>query len=294
VQQQQAPAAPLVAAASFVTADMLRAKLQTIITARGLTRLYPPQQVEAVVAHLLTVDWDGLARQWQCSREIVLDFSCLALYDIAIFADDSGSMAFEESGERIDDLKLIVSRVAQVASLFDRDGITVRFINSNKEGDGLRTPADIEALFQGLPFNGGTQLGTQLNQKLLQPFVAQRLQNGSFAKPVLVIVITDGEPSGEPRETTSRVIQGVLSMTQRAGVPGGVVFEFAQVGTDARAQAFLSQLDNDASIGGIVDATSGYEFEAAEFARKGVQLTPDLWMLKLMVGAVDPSYDEQD
>lgn len=36
-------------------------------------------------------------------------------------------MAFEEGGSRIDDLKLVVSRVAMAASLFDQDGIQVRF-----------------------------------------------------------------------------------------------------------------------------------------------------------------------
>lgn len=44
-------------------------------------------------------------------------------------ADDSGSMAFEDGGDRIDDLKGILSRVAEVATLFDDDGIQVRFIN---------------------------------------------------------------------------------------------------------------------------------------------------------------------
>ena len=67
-----------------------------------------------------------------------------------------------------------------------------------------------------------------------------------------------------------------------------------QVGKDQDAQAFLGKLDNDPVIGGMVDATSYYELEAAEYAKKGVVLTPDLWMVKLMVGAVDPSYDEQD
>ena len=27
---------------------------------------------------------------------------------------------------------------------------------------------------------------------------------------------------------------------------------------------------------------------------QGVTLTPELWLVKLMVGAIDPSYDEQD
>ena len=67
-----------------------------------------------------------------------------------------------------------------------------------------------------------------------------------------------------------------------------------QVGTDTRAQAFLAQLDNDPDIGNLVDATSYYELEAEEMKRKGVTLTPELWLVKLLVGAIDRTYDEQD
>ena len=67
-----------------------------------------------------------------------------------------------------------------------------------------------------------------------------------------------------------------------------------QVGTDQRAQAFLGQLDNDPEIGNLVDATSYYELEAEEMKRKGVTLTPELWLVKLLVGAIDRTYDEQD
>ena len=49
-----------------------------------------------------------------------------------------------------------------------------------------------------------------------------------------------------------------------------------------------------AEVGRMIDATSYYELEAEEYNRKGVQLTPDLWLVKLMVGAIDQSFDEQD
>jgi len=49
----------------------------------------------------------------------------LALYDVVIYIDDSGSMAFEEQGERIKDLELIMQRVAFAATLFDEDGYDV-------------------------------------------------------------------------------------------------------------------------------------------------------------------------
>ena len=48
--------------------------------------------------------------------ELATDLVSLALYDIVIFADDSGSMIFEEGGDRVDDLKLIVGRVAEVGT----------------------------------------------------------------------------------------------------------------------------------------------------------------------------------
>ena len=66
--------------------------------------------------------------------ELAYSLATLALYDIVIYADDSGSMAFEEGGERINDLKLMVGRVADVATMFDDDGILVRFM----EGNGIR------------------------------------------------------------------------------------------------------------------------------------------------------------
>lgn len=55
-----------------------------------------------------------------------MDCVKLALFDVILYLDDSGSMRFEEGGSRIDDLKLILGRVAFATSLFDHDGISVR------------------------------------------------------------------------------------------------------------------------------------------------------------------------
>ena len=70
--------------------------------------------------------------------ELAYSLATLALYDTIIYCDDSGSMAFEEGGERIQDLKLMVGRVADVATLFDSDGILIRFMNEAIEGNGIR------------------------------------------------------------------------------------------------------------------------------------------------------------
>lgn len=54
--------------------------------------------------------------------ELALDLVALALYDIVIYADDSTSMKYAENGSRIDDMKVVLERVTEVATLFDADG----------------------------------------------------------------------------------------------------------------------------------------------------------------------------
>lgn len=99
----------------------------------------------------------------QCDR-IANDVVKLALYDIVLYVDDSGSMAFEENGQRIEDLKVILDRVAFAATLFDKDGISVRFMNTDLSQmrdnngrslqDGIATEDHIKALMQGVQFKG--------------------------------------------------------------------------------------------------------------------------------------------
>ncbi|DBA80735.1 hypothetical protein WJX77_004806 [Trebouxia sp. C0004] len=273
----------------------LMSKLQQIIQSNRLEAFYPPPKLQQLVNRLQQLDFRSLAAKYNMPMELAYSLATLALYDIIIYADDSGSMAFEEGGERIQDLKLMVGRVADVATLFDDDGILVRFMNGTTEGNGIRDSMSAGQLISQVNFNGMTPLGTNLNQKIIQPFLMGGINSRNLQKPILVIIITDGEPTGEPRSTVAQVIKNAKNMSMNSPYgPGAIAFEFAQVGKDQAAQAFLGQLDKDPEVGRMIDATSYYELEAEEYKRKGVMLTPDLWLIKLMVGAVDQSFDEQD
>lgn len=176
-------------------------------------------------------------------------------------------MQFYDQGSRIDDLKLILSRVVSVATLFDDDGISVRFMNDQKnpkppfqpgELDGIKSEQQVEQLFTKISFAGITPLGTQLNEKVLIPMVVQKARTNSLRKPVLVIIITDGEPAGENEGTIQNVIRSAsteLSRTQYG--PGALSIQIAQVGRDKQANEFLKRLDNDPLVGSLIDCTSG-------------------------------------
>lgn len=273
----------------------IHAKLAQIVAANQLQRFYPPQALQAVAARLdARVNFRDLAARWRMPVELALDLASLALYDVILFADDSGSMAFEENGERIDDLKLIGSKVAEIATLFDDDGILVRFMNSPTEGNGVRSAADVNALLAGVQYAGLTPLATALQSKVLAPIVFSLAGSGQLAKPVLVLTITDGEPTDNPRDLVVQVIKDARNRLAAQYGPKAVAFEFAQVGKDTRAQAFLGQLDKHPAVGGSIDCTSYFEMEQAEYQKRGINLSPELWLVKMMVGSIDPTYDEGD
>ncbi|KAL0046799.1 hypothetical protein WJX82_010145 [Trebouxia sp. C0006] len=276
-------------------AQGLQSKIENMVRTNRLEAFYPPQKLQAVLQRLNQTDFKALSQRWNMPLELAYDLATLALYDIVIFADDSGSMIFEEGGERINDLKVIMGRVAEVATLFDEDGIVVRFMNGHVEGNGIRDPMSANNLISQVQFTGMTPLGSSLDSKVIRPFLGAGISNRNLQKPILVITITDGEPTGEPQNTVANVIKNAKNMcTSSIYGPNAIAFEFAQVGKDTKAQAFLGRLDTDPEIGKMIDATSYYELEAEEYMRRGVNLTPELWLVKLMVGAVDPTYDEQD
>ena len=167
-------------------------------------------------------------------------------------------MQIEEGGERIKDLMLILGRVAYATSLFDSDGIQVRFMNSNVQGNNIRTESEAESLVRGVSFSGLTPMGTSLRNKVIDPLVLQPARAGQLNKPVMVITITDGQPAGEHLGAvfdTIRYASSELGRMERYGA-GAIAFQFAQVGNDLKAREFLGKLDNDPTIGPLVDCTS--------------------------------------
>lgn len=229
------------------------------IQEKQLQSMYPPNSpVIDQIASRVTNQVDQLCATWRVPREVGQDIVKLALFDVVLYIDDSGSMLFEENGERIKDLKLILSRVAYAASLFDDDGIQVRFMNSMEQGNGIRSEAQVDSLIERIQFKGLTPMGTNLKNKVLEPLVLNPARAGQLKKPVLVIAITDGQPAGEPQGAVSDAIRYATTELQRNPRygRGAVSFQFAQVGNDLKAREFLSKLDEEPGIGELIDCTS--------------------------------------
>ncbi|SGZ27998.1 BQ5605_C026g10243 [Microbotryum silenes-dioicae] len=296
-QQQQQPHHGGAAAGGGPDANAILATLSQCVVDQKITAFYPPGSLEPIAAKIAQSGaLPRLAGEWNIPMEVAIDTAKLALFDTVLYCDDSGSMAFEEGGTRIDDLKVVISRCAYATSLFDFDGIQVRFMNSRVEGNGINSESGAMQLIENVKFSGLTPLGQALDEKVLQPLVLGPARAGRLQKPVVVIAVTDGIPS-EPRDNITRVIINANSELVRTRYGSDAIsYQFAQVGNDQKARAFLEELDKHPEIGDLIDTTSNYENEADDFARNnaGVELTPSLWLVKLLLGPIDSSYDTKD
>jgi hypothetical protein len=269
------------------------------IQEKQLQAFYPPERLESLVRNLETAPdkIQQLMKEWNVGQEVAMDVLKLALFDTVIYVDDSGSIQFEEDGARLTQLRHYLGLIATAASKFDQDGVNVRFMNSEERGDHIRSKEEAEALVSRVRFSGLTPMGTSLRQKVLDPMVIGPARAGRLDKPVLVITITDGQPAGEPHGAVADGIRSAVDELSRSRYGrGGVSFQFAQVGTDLHARQFLAKLDEDPTIGNLIDCTSNFEVEQDEMSRANppVHLTRELWIAKVMLGAIDSSYDTKD
>ena len=238
-------------------------QLEQAVQEKGLQAFYGPgtpggQRIPQI-AQRAAQSVDRLCQAWRIQKEIANDIVRLALYDVIIYIDDSGSMSFEENGERIKDLQLILSRVVFAATLFDEDGIEIRFMNDEEiplqQLSGIRADQQVEGLMRQKKYKGLTPFGTKLRERVLDQLVIPKIRGGQLQKPVLIIGITDGQPAGESANALSDAINYAHNESMRLS-QGAIAFQFAQVGNDTKATEFLAKLDNDPKIGSMVDCTS--------------------------------------
>lgn len=164
----------------------------------------------------------------------------LSKYDVVIAIDKSGSMSNPgtHASTRWQEAKEATLAIARKAETFDKDGITViTFANTHKVYDGV-TADKVAQIFTENEPNGGTDTAGVL-KAIFDRYTANP------AKPIIVVVVTDGEPND--KEAVKTVIRDfAATLTDNGEVDtdqAGVLF--LQVGDDSAAKAFLVELDDN-------------------------------------------------
>lgn len=99
-------------------------------------------------------------------------------------------------GERIPTLVKTLQGVADWATRLEPKGISLRFLNYQQDGDGqfdnLSSLREIKDMCHRVKFDGGTELGGVLQQKIVGRRILESERVG-LDKPLIVAIITDGE-----------------------------------------------------------------------------------------------------
>ena len=206
----------------------------------------------------------------------------LCEYDIHIILDDSTSMLMN-SGEskhtRWTEALEAIQMIAEVALLYDDDGIDLHFLN-HEYSYNIKNMIDMNNIFKITP-RGGTNIGATLT-KLFNKFLID-LQKNNKTKPYNIIVITDGAATDKDMMVTAilnlinELIKYGLDPYKKIGI------QFFQIGNDKSSSDFLKWLDDDLNkvynIPDIIDCTYF-------ISKVSLQYT----ILKSLLGAIDRDY----
>lgn len=101
------------------------------------------------------------------------------------------------------------------------------------------------ALLGQIKFSGLTPLFTSLRSKIIDPLVIAPARQNALQKPVLVIVITDGEPAGDQADPHG-VIGGAIQVSHRdivARIPGQCMLNNLLLSRRASSRPVATPLD---------------------------------------------------
>jgi hypothetical protein len=271
-------------------------KVWRIVTINDLYSFYTQDELQKYVDRACLHDFKQIANMFEIpTLDMAIDLAILSLYDIILLLDDSGSMDSMEDGlSRFVILTEVCKTISFFSTLMDDDGISVRFLHDKNEGDYLKTFEEIQNLMSKVYPTGSTPLGKKMKTRIFERMISNNLTEGTLKKPVLLIVITDGIP-----DSKSDVINTIKECREKciSSIYGenAMAFSFVQIGTDRSATKYLDELDNHPIIGKMIDCTSCFEIESKQcLSRYNVELTPGSYLIKLLLGPIDPNYDEMD
>jgi len=195
-----------------------------------------------------------------------------------ILVDDSASMY----GDRWAEAREALAGVADLAAKYSSEGVDVYFLNNPRFGTDFKDGTAIRLLFDSVVPEGQTPIGVKLDEifnRYLPLLEDQRLNH----KPITIVVITDGEPTDEPKE----VIIDAARRLDRTGVaPHRFGIQFAQIGDDEDASIALRELDDGiAAVNGIRDMV-----DYTPCSPNDLKFTTDT-VIKILLGATSRLID---
>jgi hypothetical protein len=242
---------------------------------------------------------------------------------LKLVAQDDGFIAsmFDDDGFEVT-LMTPDTKLGRLPGLRDQNegGRTVKVLPDPKNPDkfailnedmsgfrGLTSQEQVEIIFNGVGPDFGTPTAESI-ERVYNRNVKMQAINGTLAKPLLVRLYTDGNPTGKDVKTTLRQIKSELRKTIYG--EHAMLFEIIQTGKVTAVNDWFEDLDNDVEkdaygrpkdpnngVGDIIDCVSQYEIELAQVLSKNPGATwfdVPFYKMKCRCGVMIKALDQSD
>lgn len=71
--------------------SLVESRIRVCVARNCLQGFYPEERLRDVIATACSVNWYTLSSKWSISIDLICDLAQLALYDVVMFVDDSGT-----------------------------------------------------------------------------------------------------------------------------------------------------------------------------------------------------------
>lgn len=248
------------------------------------------------------LDSNTLFQQIKAKYEISKEFSdklqLLQGFKIVFIFDDSGSMntVLQDSplnqpnslkATRWDELRYFANISIEIASLFDPTGCDIYFLNrpsiKNLKLDNLN---EFLGTFTSTVPNGYTPLTKRLNEVL-----NDNLNLVKSERKLLIIIVTDGEPTTDEGNVDIRQFKRSLKSRH----PIERIFTTIVACTDDDASiSYLNKWDRELKHLDVVDDFRNEREEIRKVRGQRYRFSYGDYVVKSLVGSVDPTLDELD
>ncbi|KAL5084176.1 hypothetical protein Trisim1_012251 [Trichoderma cf. simile WF8] len=246
-----------------MTAEEFQASMMTFINEAGLDYFFDEgdQFLETVAKK--AVELQGMVEN-QLKTKHIQDIANLALYQLVFYCADSSPMRRDT---RVTDQIEFVRRAARISTLLVPEGYGtgLQFMNDRRQIDLKLNVQQIEEIMKATKTGGNTRIGTQLEQKILQPLVYDVINKGAkLERPICIFCITDGRPTGETSNRFRDAMINCIEFLIVHNYPSHAVrFQISQIGTSLSAMSFLNELRHDETLKDVLFYTSCKSFHMA-------------------------------
>jgi hypothetical protein len=233
---------------------------------------------------------------YEISREYADKLQQLRGFKVVFVFDDSGSMnsTLDDSplntpgsllkATRWDELQSFAKIAIDIVTIFEQSGSDVYFLNRPMASN-IVNISQIDQIFRDNKPSGYTPLPRILNQ------VFQQNANVVRERKLLIIIVTDGEPTDDTGKVTIKQFKSCLKNRQPID---RIFINIVACTDDDNSMDYLNKWDRTIKNLDVIDDFRNERLEIKNIKGNNFQFSYGDYVVKSLIGSVDPTIDKFD